>query len=190
MYPKHAEFVDLPLRPTARGADLEIVAAVDQRSARLGQAVHRVLEWAASPAAAAQAAAGSFDAGHLAVVAAAEFGVADSGAVQAIATRILASADCGPLFDAASLAWAGNEVPVAGVGAQAGELLRIDRLVCTAADPPTWWVLDYKLDGMPQHDAAYRDQLAGYRRAVQAVQTGVRVRAAFITGAGELIELA
>jgi ATP-dependent helicase/nuclease subunit A len=36
----------------------------------------------------------------------------------------------------------------------------------------------------------YREQLAAYRLAVQALQPGERVRAAFINGAGELIELA
>ncbi len=115
-------------------------------------------------------------------------GVADAGAVQSISTRILSSAACAPLFDARALAWAGNEVPMAGVGEQAGQVLRIDRLVCTLGDMPTWWVLDYKLDAAPQLVAAYRDQLAAYRRAVQAVQPGDPVRAAFVSGSGELIE--
>ena len=140
-----------------------------------------MLEWAA--------AAMSPDPQGLALAAAAEFGVADAAQVQAIATRILASADCAHFFDAAALDWAGNEVPVAGVGAQAGELLRIDRLVCTAGSDPTWWVLDYKQGSTPQHNPAYRDQLAAYRRAVQALQPGEPVRAAFINASGELLEL-
>ena len=35
----------------------------------------------------------------------------------------------------------------------------------------------------------YRDQLARYREAVRALQPGAAVRCAFITGAGELVEV-
>jgi ATP-dependent helicase/nuclease subunit A len=143
--------------------------------------VHRTLEWAATSAA--------LDHERLAAAAAAEFGVGDVAAVRAIATRILTSADCAHLFEPRALAWAGNEVPIAGVDGRAGEILRIDRLVHTAGEQPTWWVLDYKLDGMPQNNPAYRDQLFAYRRAVQALQPGEAVRAAFISATGELIEL-
>ena len=51
-------------------------------------------------------------------------------------------------------------------------------------------VLDYKQGGAPQHNPAYRNQLAAYRRAVQVLQPGEPVRAAFIGSNGELIELA
>jgi ATP-dependent helicase/nuclease subunit A len=156
----------------------------DDRSARLGQAVHRVLQWAAS----ADAGAADRSRGELARAAAAEFDVTDPLAVEAIASRILSSPDCARFFDARSLAWAGNEVPVAGADADAGRVMRIDRLVCIGGSPPTWWVLDYKLDATPEHNPAHRDQLAAYRRAVQALQPGERVRMAFITAAGELIE--
>ena len=176
-----AEYVALPLHRRAAAPASEALPTRDERSARLGQAVHRVLEWAA--------AAASPEPERLAMAAAAEFGVADVAAVQAIAIRILTSADCARFFDAGALAWAGNEVPVTGVEAQAGELLRIDRLVCTAGSEATWWVLDYKLDSTPQHNAAYRDQLAAYRRAVQALQPGQAVCAAFINASGELLEL-
>ena len=50
-----------------------------------------------------------------------------------------------------------------------------------------WWVLDYKLAGVPQHDPALRAQLADYRRAVAALVPGEPVHAAFITGAGQLV---
>ncbi len=177
----HAEYVALPLgrRPVVVAA--ELLPDLDDRAARLGRAVHRVLEWATvTPAPMLDA---------LAAAAAAEFGITDAAAVQAIAMRILGSLACAPMFDTSSLAWAGNEVPIVGVDGQAGQVLRIDRLVCTAGDAPTWWVLDYKLVGTPQHNPAYREQLADYRRAVQALQPGEAVRAAFISGAGELIEV-
>ena len=83
--------------------------------------------------------------------------------------------------------WSGNEVPVV----VDGQWLRIDRLVCLLQDGrPQWWVLDYKMSAEPQYDPALRDQLHRYRAAVQALQPGDEVRAAFITGRAELVELA
>jgi ATP-dependent helicase/nuclease subunit A len=49
-------------------------------------------------------------------------------------------------------------------------------------------VLDYKLNHAPQELAAYRVQLQRYREAVQQVRPGDRVRCAFITGSGAVIE--
>jgi ATP-dependent helicase/nuclease subunit A len=183
--PPLAQVIALPLHSRAASPPAVATGAADETAARLGQAVHRVLEWAA--------AAAMPDASRLpglAQAAAAEFCGADAAAVQAVAGRILGSAACAPLFDAHALAWAGNEVPLAGVDPEAGRVLRIDRLVCTAGSSPTWWVLDYKLVGTPQNNPAYRDQLAAYRRAVQALQPGAPVRAAFVIGSGELVELA
>ena len=184
-----ASYVALPLRPrapaaAAPAAPVHAQAHVEVRDAAaacLGQAVHRVLEWASVTDAPALA--------ELAAAAAAEFGAGDAAAVQALAERILRSPSCAPMFDRRALAWAGNEVPVAGVDGQAGQVLRIDRLVHTAGAGACWWVLDYKLAGAPQLDAAYREQLGAYRRAVQALQPADEVRAAFISAAGELIEL-
>jgi ATP-dependent helicase/nuclease subunit A len=154
-----------------------LTPAADDVAARLGQAVHRTLEWAAGR--------GATDLSALAVAAAAEFALADAGEVQAIARRILDSPACRRFFDPASIAWAGAEVPVASAD---GQVRRIDRLVRLAADG-VWWVLDYKLAGAPQHDPALREQLQGYRAAVAALAPGEPVRAGFITGRGELIEL-
>jgi ATP-dependent helicase/nuclease subunit A len=49
-------------------------------------------------------------------------------------------------------------------------------------------VLDYKLQHAPQRVAGYREQMARYVRAVQALQPGDVVRGAFITAAGELVQ--
>lgn len=178
-----AKVVALPLHARAAGGTVAPTAAADAAAARLGQAVHRVLEWAAVPRAVP-----ATDLPRLAEAAAGEFGVDDSAAVQAIAARILGSAACGPLFDTRRLAWAGNEVPVVSSAAEGAQLLRIDRLVLTAEAEPVWWVLDYKLGDAPQTNPADLAQLAAYRRAVQALQPGESVRAAFINGAGALIE--
>jgi ATP-dependent helicase/nuclease subunit A len=173
-----ASFVDWPVAPLPPRLPLPLAPAADDATARLGQAVHRTLEWAAARRAA--------DLASLAAAAAAEFGLADAAEVQAIAGRILGSPACRRFFDAQGIAWAGAEVPVASSD---GQVRRIDRLV-RLADGGEWWVLDYKLAGAPQHDPALRDQLADYRAAVAALSPGEPVRAAFITGRGELIELA
>lgn len=147
---------------------------------RLGQAVHRVLEWAGRPGRGGDAA----EPAALCDAAAREF-AADAAEVETLARTILASPACARFFDARALRWAGNEVDVA----EGGDALRIDRLVALDEGGETvWWVLDYKLNAAPQALESNRAQLARYRRAVQAAQPGARVRAAFITGRGELIE--
>ncbi|HJV61952.1 MAG TPA: UvrD-helicase domain-containing protein [Albitalea sp.] len=156
--------------------------AQDDRASRLGQAVHRVLEWAAPSTGATRPAA---DLRALAAAAAREFG-ADAREVAALAGRIWHGADCARFFGGEALRWAGNEVPVT----EAGESLRIDRLVeLEEAGGRVWWVLDYKLQHAPEALSAYREQLLRYRRALQALQPGDTVRCAFITGAADVIEV-
>ncbi|MDE2094890.1 MAG: hypothetical protein KGI87_13655, partial [Burkholderiales bacterium] len=103
-----------------------------------------------------------------------------------LARTILCSPACAPFIAGPQLRWAGNEVAVS----DAQELLRIDRLVCLdGVAGPVWWVLDYKLQHAPQELEAYREQLLRYRRAVHAAQPGAEVRCAFVTGAGEVVEV-
>jgi ATP-dependent helicase/nuclease subunit A len=186
--------------------------AHDDEASRLGQAVHRVLEWATAsgrapraappeppaqatldlgipePAAAPRAAArahGAPDLAPLAQCAARMFRV-DAAQVRRLAQRIHASPAVARFFAGPTLRWSGNEV---GVG-EGGEALRIDRLVLLAGESgPTWWVLDYKLAHAPEALAEYRAQLRRYRRAVEALQPGAAVRCAFITGEGQLVEV-
>jgi ATP-dependent helicase/nuclease subunit A len=153
--------------------------AEDEQAARLGQAVHRVLEWAAD---AVQA-----DLPRLVQSACSAFGLgADSRAAVLQAVRaVLDSSAARRFFDPQAVAWAGNEVPVA----DGTELLRIDRLVALdEAGRRTWWVLDYKLQQTPQQVPAYQAQLARYRALVQQLQPQDEVRAAFVTGRGEVVE--
>ncbi|MEP7056675.1 MAG: UvrD-helicase domain-containing protein [Caldimonas sp.] len=151
----------------------------DDDASRLGQAVHRVLEWAAARAGATPELA------LLAAGAAREFGVA-AGEVARIAARIWDSPACARFFGGAALRWAGNEVAVA----DAGDVLRIDRLVALDEDGRwVWWVLDYKLRHAPEELVDYRAQLLRYGRAVRALQPGATVRCAFVTGAGAVIEI-
>ena len=78
-------------------------------------------------------------------------------------------------------------VLIAALG-QWGTTVRLDRLV-RRADTGEWWVLDYKSAAQPQRQQALRAQLHTYRQAVQALEPGSVVRAAFLTGQGELEEL-
>ncbi len=151
----------------------------DTEATRLGLAVHRVLEWSAWPN------QPTMGLPALALAAATQFGAAAESVVKH-SEAILGSAAGARFFSGAGLRWAGNEVPVA----DAGELLRIDRLVqLEFAGESTWWVLDYKLAHAPQQLEIYRAQLHRYRAAVQRAQPGEAVRCAFITGAGEVIEI-
>lgn len=148
---------------------------------RLGTAVHRVLEWATRPG-------GRIDDAALAGLASAAAEAFDShaAAIARLAGTILRSPACAPFFAGGALRWAGNEVAVAS----GGEVLRIDRLVrLDEAGVSTWWVLDYKLQHAPGELADHREQLRHYRDAVRRLQPGEAVRCAFVTGAGEVVEI-
>jgi ATP-dependent helicase/nuclease subunit A len=189
-----------PLLPASRVGVLPVVAlapaavptprpaaTVDDASARLGSAVHRLLEWLTGTAAAAGSNAHA--AAQAWAPAAAQAFALPAEMAPEVARRaavVFASADCQRFFGP-GVAWAGNEVPVA----DAGGCARIDRLVrLDTPDGPEWWVLDYKLAHAPAAVGAYRDQLQRYRAAVQALLPGERVRAAFVTGEGGLVEIA
>jgi ATP-dependent helicase/nuclease subunit A len=170
--------------------------AADSRAARLGQAVHRVLEWAGQPGAgllppelpaACQAAAAAFGL--------ATWMTDAPQRVQQVVQRVLNSPQCARFFGGPALRWAGNEITLAPADAEAAadELLRVDRLVLlhdeAAGAAPTWWVLDYKLSSQPAQVMAYQAQMQRYVAAVRALQPQDEVRGAFITGAGELVEV-
>lgn len=68
------------------------------------------------------------------------------------------------------------------------ELLRIDRLVKVKGQ---WWILDYKSSAIPdiKFEQTYQEQLAKYKKAIQAIMPGEEIHIALITGAGDLIKL-
>ncbi len=147
----------------------------DPLNARIGKAMHRLLEW-----------------GHLSdantLAAALEFELTpEQGASAAsMAQRILQGAAAWA-WDPALLAWSANEVEMH----DQGELQRIDRLLQRrdGAHAGQWWVLDYKSMQAPQQQGQLVAQLRGYRSAVQAIYPDAVVRAAFLSAQGELIEL-
>jgi ATP-dependent helicase/nuclease subunit A len=168
----------LPQVPVVADVAPASFTARDDRASRLGQAVHRTLEWATG-------AAGEADLETLAAAAAAAFD-SPPREVLRIASTMLRHASGRRFFDRTGLLWAGNEVAVA----QGDQPLRIDRLVALdEGGRRVWWVLDYKLAHKPQAQQAYHEQMQRYRDAVQALQPGEPVRCALIAGTGEVVEL-
>ena len=144
----------------------------DAVSGRRGQAMHRLLEWGSVSAANIRAATREFD-----------LTPEQGGDAASMARRIL-QGDGAWAWDAALVGWQGNEVDLNFQSAS----LRLDRLV-QRSDTGDWWVLDYKSPHAPQHDPALVNQLQNYRNAVRAVYPEAAVRAAFLTGAGRLVEM-
>ncbi len=150
------------------------IAPPEQRKAEaaIGQAMHRMLEWA--------------QAGDTAIsdaqrdAAAREWGLDAAEAARAAAlAQAVRHGDGRWVWDDALLDWQGNEVPISHIG----QPLRIDRLV-RRRDSGEWWVLDYKSAGMPERQPELVAQLQSYRAAVQAAFPGEPVLAAFLTGRG------
>lgn len=139
---------------------------------RIGQAMHRLLEWGDASAVNASAAAREF-----------ELSPAQGAQALSLAQRILQGAGAW-VWDHAVVGWQENEVELM----YQGEPLRLDRLV-QRKDTLDWWVLDYKSAHAPQHMPELVAQLQNYRNAVQAIYPDATVKAAFLTGQGELVEL-
>ncbi|MBO9647058.1 MAG: UvrD-helicase domain-containing protein [Variovorax sp.] len=153
-----------------------MVRSADSRASALGQAMHRLLEWTQPGA--------PLPMEHLRA-AAREF-MLDLPATRAAATmaqRIRSGAGAWA-WEIDALDWHGNEVTLV----HDGQVLRIDRLV-RHRETGAWWVLDYKSAARPERDATLIAQLNRYRDAVQEAYPGETVRAAFLTGQGELVTL-
>lgn len=154
-------------------------AAADDEATRWGQAVHRLLQWCPTPAA-------GFDWGEAhqrAIERAHGLDAARSAAALAAARRIVCG-DAAWAWDPARVDHWGNEVDLV----HQGQALRLDRLVRERASG-AWWVIDFKSHEAPHTVPEHREQLRGYRAALQASQPGDTVRLAFITAQGRFIEL-
>jgi ATP-dependent helicase/nuclease subunit A len=148
--------------------------------AKLGEALHRVLEWATNGT--------DMSLSTLANAAASAFGLDEAARTALLnhASTVLDSPAVRRFLDRRALAWAGNEVSLT----DADGIVRLDRLVAMEqGGRRVWWVLDYKLQSAPHTVPAYNEQLGRYRALVQRLQPSDEVRAAFVTAAGEVIEL-
>ncbi|MEO5658588.1 MAG: PD-(D/E)XK nuclease family protein, partial [Polaromonas sp.] len=154
----------------------ETPADEDPAIARIGKAMHRLLEWG-----------GPSSAEHVGAVAR-EFRLSPAQAAQAcaLAQRIWLGAGAWAWREDA-VAWQGNEVDLV----YQGQPLRLDRLVRRkdAGHEGHWWVLDYKSAPAPEQQPALRAQLHAYRAAVQLIYPNAIVKAAFLTGLGTVVEL-
>ncbi|RZI77723.1 MAG: DNA helicase UvrD [Variovorax sp.] len=166
----------IPLPEPTRKADAVASDTVDARSAAFGRAMHRLLEWAVPGESLSDA--------HVRA-AAREFmlDAQQARGAAVLAQRVRAGAGAW-VWDARLVDWHGNEVALL----HEGETLRLDRLVRRRASGE-WWVLDYKSAARPERDAALIAQMRRYRAAVQQAHPGAQVRAAFLTGQGEQIEI-
>jgi ATP-dependent helicase/nuclease subunit A len=163
------------------GAIQDTAAPTDSLDSRIGQAMHRLLEWAQPVAGGVPPAAFTFD--SLASVARAfDLTESQAQAAAAMAASILQGQGRWA-WDATQLLWHGNEVPLTRLG----RLLRIDRLV-QHASTGHWWVLDFKSTARPHDQPELLEQLSTYRESVAQAYPGHTVRAAFLTAHGALIE--
>jgi ATP-dependent helicase/nuclease subunit A len=160
--------------PDAVDADAAAEKMPDSAASKVGQAMHRLLEWA-QPRAACSAA-------QVAAVTR-EFGLVPSQAQAASAAALAILRGEGAwAWQEQHIDWQGNEVGLS----HDGKMLRLDRLV-RRRDTGAWWVLDYKSAAAPERQAEQRAQLQTYVKAVQTAYPGVPVCAAFLTATGKLV---
>jgi ATP-dependent helicase/nuclease subunit A len=151
----------------------------DDLRARLGSAMHRLLEWRPTP----DAGFDWSDAQRQAVAREFELDAAQADEALRMA-RGVCQGEAAWVWDAQRVSQWFNEVPVN----HAGQTLRIDRLV-RERDSGQWWVLDYKSAHSPQTQTVLQDQMQGYAHALRAVPEIGMVRLAFINPQGAFLEV-
>ena len=168
---------ELPALPDTRPPKplSDAMAEDDPANARIGKAMHRLLEWG-----------GPSSAEHVGAVAR-EFRLSPAQAAEAsvLAQRII-QGDGAWAWQEDVLAWQGNEVDLVFQG----QALRLDRLVRRkdAGHEGQWWVLDYKSAPEPELQPELIVKMRVYRAAVQRIYPGATVKAAFLTGLGTVVE--
>lgn len=165
-------------RPTATAA---AAPAALQLQARMGQAMHQVLQWHST-----QATGQATDKATLAHLQQQHQLTPEQAQRAWHNAQTILHGEGGWAWCAAELQWQGNEIDIAWQG----QILRPDRLVLrqpTANAPATWWVLDYKSAAQPEQQPALMAQLQTYRAAVQALHPQSSVNAAFLTADGKLV---
>jgi ATP-dependent helicase/nuclease subunit A len=164
---------ELPPAPPTASPTVAVIDA-DPIEARIGKAMHRLLQWGAVSV-------------HGRAAVAHEFDLNPSQALRAAAmASCILQGDGAWVWDPAVIGWAGDEIGIS----HRGQYRQIDRLVQRrdGAQDGQWWVLDYKTAAAPQAQAELRAQLRDYRDAVQAIYPGQVVRAAFLTAQGAVVE--
>ncbi|MDE2401661.1 MAG: UvrD-helicase domain-containing protein [Burkholderiales bacterium] len=174
---------------TAEPAMDSAPSLADDDAAALGQVVHKALEWLTALAV-PQRQPSRVRQTVLAACQAVSASISLVDRAETLVNGLLNNVELAPWLDPDGLVWAGNEVGLI----HEGRTLRIDRLIArkatSGAGGHEWWVLDYKLQHRPQDLPSYQAQMRQYIDAVSALQPGERVRGAFITGDGRLLEFA
>ncbi len=165
--------VQLPVLPSLAASQQLAFAPVEPLSnaARVGLAMHRLLEWGQVGPAQVRAAASQF-----------RLDAVQAQAAKEAAVRIL-NGQGAWLWRSEQLLWQGSEVELI----HEGSLLRLDRLV--RHRDGHWWVIDYKSHARPDTQAHLLLQLRTYAKAVSVLHPGQTVHAAFLTPQGHLIEV-
>ncbi len=148
----------------------------DSPSARVGKAMHRLLELGEANRQVARRVM-------------LEFALTSEQLEEAQAkARRIKTGDAAWAWDTSIVAWQGNEVELM----HQGETLRLDRLVQRqdAGHQGHWWVLDYKSATRPERQAELVTKMQTYRGALLAIYPGQVVKAAFLTADGAVIEIA
>ena len=158
-------------------AEAEDEVGENTPTARLGQAMHRLLEWWVAGG------AGWSAAQRLSVQREFALGPEQINEAAAMAQRIL-TGDGAWAWDRTVVDWQGNEVVIH----HADETLRLDRLV-HRRDTGEWWVLDHKSEWRPELKPGLQDKMNNYRAAVQAAYPQAVVRAAYLTAQGKLVNV-
>ena len=161
------------VKPTAAAVSASASAsAVDSLSARIGNAMHRLLEFndLSGPAASRVAREFGLNAGQAAQA-------------QAMASRIR-HGEAAWAWDESAVQWQGNEVELT----HRGEAFRLDRLVQRRGSGD-WWVLDYKSSTSPQHQTELVAKMKTYKTALEAIYPGQTIQAAFLTADGRVVEV-
>ncbi len=193
----HAEPFHLPVLPTYGLKSHEPLAGtvpsptsatpgsdtLESLESRMGQAMHRLLEWV--PLREGSGPASSEWTQAQCAQVARTFLLTEAQIQQALhmAQGIL-DGDGAWAWQGSVLAWHANEVALT----YGGRILRLDRLV-QRRDTAAWWVLDFKSSANPHEQPALCAQLREYRAALHLIYPGEAVHTAFLTPQGRLIEI-
>ena len=164
---------ELPEFVTCASPAPQPVVEPDAVTARIGKAMHRLLE---------------FNDVRNPVVnrVAREFGLNPEQATQAQAmANCIRQGAAAWAWDASVVQWQGNEVELT----HNGTTFRLDRLVQRqdAGHAGHWWVLDYKSAVSPQRQVELVIKMKTYMAAMEAIYPGQTVKAAFLTGDGQVV---
>ena len=177
--PREFNLPDLPVLPVytpVPASNSQAVPDADSPSARVGKAMHHLLEWGH---------AGD----HVAEQVGREFGLTPAQLLDAqTKAQRIKTGEGAWAWDEAAIAWQGNEVELT----YQGDTLRLDRLVQRkdALHAGHWWVLDYKSAAHPERRAELVSKMHTYKAALQAIYKKQVVKAAFLTAEGTVIEVA